>query len=71
MPAFDLSLAWLQYPAGYQKEKENKNDVEVEEGTPSKAKRKRKSQGNGELIILVFPLIIFAIPINICVTGVG
>lgn len=74
MRTLDLRLAWLQYPAGYQKEKENKNEVEVEEGTPSKAKRKRKSQGNGELSILPFPNICFAIPLRNCVncvTGVG
>lgn len=74
MRTFDLSLAWLQYPAGYQKEKENKNEVEVEEGTPSKAKRKRKSQGNGELSVLPFRHICFPIPLRICVnyaTGVG
>lgn len=62
MRTFDLRLAWLQYPAGYQKEKENKNEVEVEEGTPSKAKRKRKSQGNGELSILPFSKHLFCYP---------
>lgn len=72
MPTFDLSMAWLQYPAGYQKEKENKNEVEVEEGTPSKAKRKRKSQGNDDLSILPFPHTFF-LPsqLGFVETGVG